>query len=209
VVNGILDMSKIDTGEFVIRPEPFAPAPVLKNCCELFALKASAAGLAIALDVPDDLPEINADQRALKQILINLLSNAIKFTDRGGRLKVSARLDRDDILVSVEDNGIGIAADDLKRLGDQFFQARNSYDRRHDGTGLGLSIVKGLVALHAGQVTVRSRPGEGTCFTVRLPLDCEKARAAIPPAKVVHHLVIEPPAAAPRPADAAAMKISA
>jgi len=203
VVNGILDMSKIDTGEFVIRPEPFAPGPVIENCCELFALKASEAGLEIACEVPADLPEINADKRALKQILINLLSNAIKFTDRGGRLKVGARVEGGNVLISVEDNGVGIGEEDLTRLGDQFFQARGSYDRRHDGTGLGLSIVKGLVALHAGQVTVRSRPGEGTCFTVCLPLDCEKARASIPASKIVHHLVIEPAPAA-KPATAAA-----
>jgi two-component system, cell cycle sensor histidine kinase DivJ len=200
VVNGILDMSKIDTGEFVIRPEPFAPGPVIKNCCELFALKATDAGLEIVLDVPDTLPEINADKRALKQILINLLSNGIKFTDRGGRLKVGARIDNGDILIAIEDNGVGIGEEDLTRLGDQFFQARGSYDRRHDGTGLGLSIVKGLVALHAGHVAVRSRPGEGTCFTVRLPIDCEKARANISPSKIIHHLVIEPASAiAPAP----------
>jgi len=194
-VNGILDMSKIDTGEFVISPEPFAPAPVIRNCCALFALKAADAGLEIKLELADNLPEINADQRALKQILINLLSNGIKFTDRGGRLIVSAKVEAGDILVAVEDNGVGIGAEDLTRLGDQFFQARGSYDRRHDGTGLGLSIVKGLVALHAGQVLVRSTPGKGTCFTVRLPLDCEKARAATPANKIVHHLVIEPPPA--------------
>ena len=195
VVNGILDMSKIDTGEFVISPEPFAPAPVIRNCCALFALKAADAGLEIKLELADNLPEINADQRALKQILINLLSNGIKFTDRGGRLIVSAKVEAGDILVAVEDNGVGIGAEDLTRLGDQFFQARGSYDRRHDGTGLGLSIVKGLVALHAGQVLVRSTPGKGTCFTVRLPLDCEKARSATPANKIVHHLVIEPPPA--------------
>jgi two-component system, cell cycle sensor histidine kinase DivJ len=212
VVNGILDMSKIDTGEFVIRPEPFAPGPVIKNCCALFALKASDAGLEIKLELPDELPEINADQRALKQIMINLLSNAIKFTDRGGRLTVAARVESAHVLISVEDNGVGIGAEDLTRLGDQFFQARGSYDRRHDGTGLGLSIVKGLVALHAGQILVRSRPGDGTCFTVRLPLDCEKARASIPASKIVHHLVIEPtPAPAPVQArdPAPAVKISA
>jgi cell cycle sensor histidine kinase DivJ len=192
VVNGILDMSKIDTGEFVIRPEPFAPGPVIRNCCALFALKVSDAGLDLVLDLPEDLPEINADQRALKQILINLLSNGIKFTDRGGRLTVVAKVEGNHVLISVEDNGVGIGEEDLTRLGDQFFQARGSYDRRHDGTGLGLSIVKGLVALHAGQVLVRSRSGEGTCFTVRLPLDCEKARASIPASKIVHHLVIEP-----------------
>jgi cell cycle sensor histidine kinase DivJ len=214
VVNGILDMSKIDTGEFVIRPEPFAPGPVIKNCCDLFALKASEAGLEIKLDLAAELPEINADQRALKQILINLLSNSIKFTDRGGRLVVAAKVESGHVLISVDDNGVGIGEEDLTRLGDQFFQARGSYDRRHDGTGLGLSIVKGLVALHTGQVLVRSRPGHGTCFTVRLPLDCEKARASTPAHKIVHQLVIEPtpapaPASTPAYEPALAVKISA
>jgi cell cycle sensor histidine kinase DivJ len=217
VVNGILDMSKIDTGEFVIRPEPFAPVPVIRNCCELLALKVADAGLEVVSDLPDDLPEINADKRALKQILINLLSNAIKFTDRGGRLGITACVEDGDVLISVEDNGIGISEEDLARLGDQFFQARGSYDRRHDGTGLGLSIVKGLVALHGGQVLVRSRPGIGTRVTVRLPVDCEKARAAAnaSQAKVVHHLVVEPTPVEPTRAEPvvseleSAVKISA
>ena len=78
----------------------------------------------------------------------------------------------------VEDTGVGIGEDDLPRFGEAFFQARASYDRRHDGTGLGLSIVKGLVQLHGGSTEIRSRLGKGTCVTVRLPLDCEDKRAA-------------------------------
>jgi cell cycle sensor histidine kinase DivJ len=191
VVNGILDMSKIDTGEFVIRPEPFAPAFVIANCRELLALKASEAGVDVICDIPAELPELIADKRALRQILLNLLTNAIKFTDRGGRVLVSARPEGTQIVISVEDNGIGIGADDLKHLGDPFFQARGSYDRRHDGTGLGLSIVKGLVSLHGGQLVVRSRKGEGTCVSVRLPVDCEQPRSAAP-GKVVHHFSGEP-----------------
>jgi cell cycle sensor histidine kinase DivJ len=109
----------------------------------------------------------------VKQILLNLLSNAVKFTDRGGRVTVSARAEGAHIVLTVEDTGVGIDAVDLARLGDPFFQARGSYARPYDGTGLGLSIVKGLVALHAGTLDIRSRIGEGTCMTVRLPVDCE------------------------------------
>src|SRR5262249_57255301 len=80
--------------------------------------------------------------------------------------------------ITVADIGIGMGEEDLPRIGRPFFQARASYDRRHDGTGLGLSIVKGLVALHGGEVAIRSRVGEGTAITVRLPLDCETTRPA-------------------------------
>jgi cell cycle sensor histidine kinase DivJ len=175
VVNGILDMTRLDTGDFEIRPEPFRLAGVIGGCY-LLALKAREAGLDLVVDVPPEPAEIVADKRALKQILINLLSNAIKFTDRGGRIKVSAAAEGTMIAIIVEDNGIGIGEEDLPRVGRPFFQARASYDRRHDGTGLGLSIVKGLVELHGGDIAIRSRVGEGTRVTVRLPLDCEKAR---------------------------------
>ena len=81
-------------------------------------------------------------------------------------------------MITVEDTGVGISADDLPRVGRPFFQARGAYDRRHDGTGLGLSIVQGLVALHGGEVNIASRLGEGTRVSVRLPLDCEAVRPA-------------------------------
>jgi len=174
VVNDILDMSRLETGEFEINSEPFKLAAVMVSCYELLALKAQLAGITLTCNAPAALPDIVADKRAVKQILINLMSNAIKFTDRGGRVTVGADIDGAHILLTVEDNGIGIASDDLARIGDPFYQARGSYARRHDGSGLGLSIVKGLVKLHGGELDIRSRPGEGTRIVVRLPLDCER-----------------------------------
>ena len=94
-----------------------------------------------------------ADKRALNQILINLLSNAIRFTDRGGKVTISARSEAAAIAFMVEDNGVGISDEDLVRVGEPYFQAGTSYDRRHGGTGLGLSIVKGLVRLHGGELS--------------------------------------------------------
>jgi two-component system, cell cycle sensor histidine kinase DivJ len=184
VVNGILDMSKIDSGNFEITPEPFRPAQVIVNCCDLLALKAREAGLDLVIRLPADLPDIVADKRALNQILINLLSNAVKFSERGGKITVGARAEGSAILITVEDTGVGISEDDLPRLGDPFFQARASYDRRHDGTGLGLSIVKGLVALHGGDVDIDSRLGKGTRVTIRLPIDCEHSRSPARPARL-------------------------
>ena len=175
VVNGILDMSKIETGNFEITPEPFAPAPVIRSCCDLLTLKARDAGVELLPRIATDMPEIVADKRALKQIMLNLISNAIKFTDRGGHVVVEAAVDSAIIVMRVVDNGVGISEDDLPRLGDPFFQARGSYARPYDGTGLGLSIVKGLIALHQGRLEIQSRVAEGTCVTVRLPIDCETA----------------------------------
>jgi cell cycle sensor histidine kinase DivJ len=173
VVNGILDMSKMETGDFEITPEPFAPVKVISNCCDILALRAREAGLDLVIRNAEDLPDIVADKRAFKQIMLNLLSNAIKFTDRGGNIVIASRREGDRLVVSVEDNGVGISAADLPRIGNPFFQARSTYDRRHDGTGLGLSIVKGLVSLHGGDMQVRSELGKGTAISIQLPLDCE------------------------------------
>lgn len=185
IVNGILDVSKIETGNFEITPEPFAPAPVVAGCCDLMALKASQAGIAMERRIDGDMPEILGDKRAVRQILLNLLSNAIKFTEQGGRVVVSTRREGACAVLEVEDTGIGIDAADLPRLGDPFFQAKASYDRRHEGTGLGLSIVKGLVQLHGGELDIRSRLGMGTRVRVRLPVEgagaAEPARATSQP----------------------------
>ncbi|HXW42345.1 MAG TPA: PAS domain-containing sensor histidine kinase, partial [Xanthobacteraceae bacterium] len=182
VVNGILDMSKIETDNFEIMPEPFAPAQVVAACCRLLELPAREAGVQLHRLVADELPEMIADKRAVNQILLNLLSNAVRFTERGGTVAISARAEAAHITFAVEDNGVGISDADLARIGEPYFQAGGSYDRRQGGTGLGLSIVKGLVRLHGGELTIRSRVGEGTRVSVRLPLDCERARSAIKPA---------------------------
>jgi cell cycle sensor histidine kinase DivJ len=185
VVNGILDVSKMETGNFEITPQPFAPAPEIESCTDLLALKAQEAGVELSMRVGPDLPEVTADRRAFNQILINLISNAVKFTPHGGRVTVSALRDGPKLAVTVEDTGIGISDTDLSRLGEAFFQARVSYDRNHDGSGLGLSIVKGLVHLHGGEVDIQSRLGEGTRVTVRLPLECEGGRSESDPVKLV------------------------
>jgi cell cycle sensor histidine kinase DivJ len=196
VVNVILDMSKMESGNFEITPEPFAPAPAIRSCCDILVLKAQEAGVELKTRIAADLPEIVADRRAVNQILINLISNAIKFTPHGGRVSVSAICDGPKLVVMVEDTGVGIGEADLPRLGEAFFQARAAYDRRHDGTGLGLSIVKGLVRLHGGDMDIRSRLGAGTQVTVRLPVNCEGIRPAVEPIKLVTERVRDFAAAA-------------
>ncbi|MHC4041672.1 PAS domain-containing sensor histidine kinase [Bradyrhizobium sp. 23AC] len=170
VVNGILDMSKMESGNFEIASEPFAPRASLLHCCNLLALKARENGIDLITDAPQDLPVMTGDPRAFKQIVLNLVANAIKFTERGGQVSVTASVSGSQLTLRISDTGVGIAPDDLKRIGAPFFQAGKTYQRRHEGTGLGLSIVKSLVALHLGELTVQSRLGEGTAVTVRLPL---------------------------------------
>ena len=195
IVNGILDMSKIDAGSFEITREPFAPAKVIAGSCELMALKASQAGIAMEQRIADGFPDIVADKRAVHQIMPNLLSNAIKFTERGGRIAVKVTREGNWAVLEVQDTGVGIAAADLPRIGDAFFQAKASYDRHHEGTGLGLSIVKGLVDLHGGDLDIRSRLGKGTRVIVRLPINGERGRTPEPARSIA-------PAANPEPVSA-------
>jgi cell cycle sensor histidine kinase DivJ len=171
VVNGILDISKMETGNFEISPEPFAPRAALLHCCNLLALKARDNGVDLITRAAEDLPVMNGDPRAFKQIALNLVANAIKFTERGGSVTVSAAVEESRLMLCVTDTGVGIDAEDLARIGDPFFQAGKTYQRKHEGTGLGLSIVKGLVGLHNGEMNVQSTIGEGTTVTVTLPLD--------------------------------------
>ena len=133
-------------------------------------MKARENGVDLVTRAPDDLPIMNGDPRAFKQIMLNIVANAIKFTERGGTVTVSAAVEGQRLLLRVTDTGVGIAADDLDRVGDPFFQAGTTYQRRHEGTGLGLSIVKGLVALHNGEIGLQSKVNEGTTVTVALPL---------------------------------------
>jgi cell cycle sensor histidine kinase DivJ len=123
------------------------------------------------MDVAPGIPELPADKRACKQMLINVISNAIKFTDPGGWVRVSARRVEGTVEFSVADNGIGIAEADLPKLGNPFVQANNSYDRSYEGAGLGLSVVKGLARLHGGYLELTSKLGEGTIATIVLPLE--------------------------------------
>ena len=190
VVNALLDISKIESGNFDFTPTRFDMAALARSSVELIRLKAESREITLDLDIPTDLPGIVADQRACRQILINLLSNAVKFTPDGGRVSLGLRADARHMRLTISDTGIGVGVQDLAQLGNPFFQAGGArhgenYDRTHEGTGLGLSVVRGLVGLHDGSLAIESGENAGTLVSVALPLDCgeearEQARAPIP-----------------------------
>ena len=173
LINDILDMSKIEAGKFTLRFEPVSVEEIAEDALRLVRNRAEAAGLSIGVDF-GDLPDVEADYRAVKQVLLNLLSNAVKFTPRGGRVVVRAEL-RDDPLgqrvkVSVQDTGIGISADDLERLARPFEQVESQHSKTTQGTGLGLALTKTLVEMHGGLLGLKSAPGQGTTASFALPV---------------------------------------
>lgn len=174
VVNTVLDASKLQAGAVQVEAETVAFAPLLEETLDIMRLKAEKSGVTLLAHMGDEPIELVADKRAIRQILLNLLSNAVKFSPHGGDVVVKARCDGTDFILAVEDSGVGIAARDLARLGEPFFQAHGGTARAFEGTGLGLSVVRGLVELHGGALAIDSEPGKGTRVTVRINRDIRR-----------------------------------
>ncbi len=179
LVRDLLDISKIEAGKLTICTEPFSVRDVVRSAVETLHPAARSKSIAIDVNLAEELDEMVGDQRALKQMLMNLLSNACKFTPAGGRIELTAAPVGDHAVLAVRDTGIGIPADHVKRLGEPFYQVDSSYARQLEGAGLGLAIVRGLVGLHNGRLEIESQPGEGSCFTLILPLDAEATNAGV------------------------------
>ena len=177
IINDILDFSKIESGHFELESTPFAPRALASEVTQLLLGRASAKGVLLSSEVDPATPSVLlGDPLRLRQILINLTGNAVKFTDRGEvRVRVWSEPGADDeqvhLLLEVSDTGIGISAPALSRVFEPFSQADNSTTRRYGGTGLGLSITRQLVQAMGGEINVRSTPGLGSIFTVRLPFE--------------------------------------
>lgn len=178
VVTSILDVSRIESGVYATEPEPFRFVEAVDMCQSMMRLQAQAKNIDLRTQIAPDAGDINADRRAVQQMLINLVSNAIKFTPDGGDVVVGAKRIGSRLHFWVRDTGIGIAEEDFANLGKPFMQIQNDYTRRFEGTGLGLSLVKGLVALHEGTMSIESMPGEGTTVTISLPVSGPKGRPA-------------------------------
>jgi two-component system cell cycle sensor histidine kinase PleC len=182
LINDVLDMSKIEAGKMSLRFEPLSLDEVSEDAVRLVRNRAEAAGLVLECHFGPELPEVEADYRAVKQILLNLLSNAVKFTPRGGRITVSAERQEsllgERVRVSVHDTGIGIAPADLERLAQPFEQIETQHAKTQQGTGLGLALTKSLVEMHGGLLDLRSAPGRGTTASFSLPV--QQSALALP-----------------------------
>jgi PAS domain S-box-containing protein len=169
LINDILDLSRVEAGRLELNAEPLVLATVADAALRIVRDRASERGVRLVAEIPEDLPEVHADPKRIKQMLVNLLVNAVKFSDRGGRVTLAAQLDAEGLAIRVADQGIGIPESDLERVFKPFQQADSGFDRNHDGVGLGLSLVRHFAELHGGTVHLASREGEGTEVTIHLP----------------------------------------
>ena len=169
LINDVLDVSKIDADRYVLAREAFDAREAATAALRILRQQADDAGVQLRGVLPPAPLEVDADRRALKQIVLNLCSNALKFTPVGGSVTVSFAAVDEALEIAVTDTGVGVAPEDLARLGRPYEQAGDAADRVR-GTGLGLALVKALARLHGGDMAIESRLGEGTAVTVRMPV---------------------------------------
>ena len=169
LINDVLDVSRIAAARYDLTIERFDVREVVSAALALVRVQADDKGVDLAAVLPPDAMTVAADRRALKQIILNLLSNAVKFTPAGGAVTVSVEALGAELELTVADTGVGVAPEDMARLGRPFEQAGGA-DQRAQGTGLGLSLVRSLAELHHGAMSIDSTPGEGTAVIVRLPV---------------------------------------
>jgi PAS domain S-box-containing protein len=195
IINDILDFSKIDAGQLVLEQLAFAPGELLSDVVDLFGPSAEEKGLVLEMvNLPAVPPAVVADPSRLRQVLSNLLANAVKFT-KHGRIVVTQDYRDGALELVVRDTGVGISGDALARLFRPFTQADSSMSRRYGGTGLGLAISDRLVRLMGGSISARSAEGEGSEFTVVLPVSLASAES-LPPRVEARASRVSPQAAA-------------
>jgi two-component system, NtrC family, sensor histidine kinase KinB len=167
VVNNLLDLTRLEQGREYLDLQPISPAEFLRSSAESIKHRAEDKGISVVVDVPDNLPMLNVDAQRLGHALGNLLDNALTYTDRGGRIMLSATLSDNEIVLTVSDTGIGISPEHLPHIFDRFSRIPNQ--SRGTGTGLGLAIVREIVTAHGGTATCQSQLGKGSVFSIYLP----------------------------------------
>jgi len=170
LINDILDLSKIEAGRLDLVEERAVVGEVVDASVRIIRERAQAAELKLVCDIPEDLPNLFVDERAIKQILLNLLSNAVKFTEAGGTVTIAARLtEAGEIAFSVTDTGVGMTPAEIKKALSPFGQVDSSLARKHEGTGLGLPLARSMTEVHDGTFVIESEQGKGTTATVTMP----------------------------------------
>lgn len=168
ILDDLLDLNRIESGKAHLKPQPVAPAVLVRDGVEPFLAEARDRGVSLITTVSDDLPEVLADQTGIRHVFANLISNAIRFTLPGGIVTAGAAPDKEVIRFFVEDTGAGIAPEHMEHLFEQFYRVPGQEVR--SGIGLGLAIVKELVEAHGGTVSAKSHPGKGSVFSFTLPV---------------------------------------
>ena len=171
LIDQLLDLSKIESGKLDVNLEAVHLKEVIEEVIYITEQIVIHKGIIVKTYIPDDLIAIQADRSKVKQILLNLLTNAVKYTEReNAEIAIRVIQKPSQVSVSIEDQGIGISAEDQKVIFDPFRQADSALSKKYGGTGLGLSIVKEFVRLHGGEIWVESEPGKGSRFTFTLPI---------------------------------------
>jgi CheY-like chemotaxis protein len=176
LINDLLDVSRLEAGRIELMPRPTDVALIVEQAATVVAVAAHARQIKITSEFPPDMPPASADAARLQQILVNLIGNAVKFSAPGGSVRVTGGRYREQVWIAVEDDGVGIAKEELARIWDPFYQVEAPLRRRHGGSGLGLAIVRRLVELHGGVVRADSEgENRGSRFSFTLPMAAEPA----------------------------------
>jgi signal transduction histidine kinase len=171
LINDILDLSKIEAGRMELELTEFDLANAIENALMLIRERAGRRSIALHTSIDNQLGQIQADERKVRQVVLNLLSNAIKFTPEGGRIDVHAAPKDESVEVSVTDTGVGIAPEDQEAVFEEFRQVGTA-EKKAEGTGLGLTLCRKFIELHGGRIWVRSQEGVGSTFTFTIPVRC-------------------------------------
>lgn len=178
LINDILDIARLDAGKVLLDRQPVDIAVLVHDCNQMLARRRRDADVTVKQEIPEDIPTVIGDELRLRQVLLNLISNALRYTKPGGNATIRAEQKGSDVLISVQDTGIGIPKEDHARIFEPFERSLSATKEAIEGIGLGLPIAKELVQHHGGSIELESEPGVGTTVTVRLPMDGPPAEPA-------------------------------
>jgi signal transduction histidine kinase len=168
LINDILDLSKVEAGRMDLEIGRFSLGESISSVATMVRGRASAHGIALSVAVAQDVGEVDADERKVKQVILNLLTNAVKFTPDGDRIALTADRMPNEVTIAISDTGLGIAPEDEQRVFEEFRQGRGGAVQ--EGTGLGLTLSRKFVELHGGKIWVKSEVGKGSTFSFTLPV---------------------------------------
>ena len=172
IVTDLLTLSRLDYGRMELRMTRFSLSALLHKVADAMKFTAEDSGHELTVDAPDSLPEITGDRERIEQVVVNILSNAVKYTPSGGHIRLAAcEGEKNTVRITVQDDGIGIPAEDVPRLFERFYRVDKARSRAAGGTGLGLAIAKEIVEKHGGHIELESEYGKGTTVHITLPTD--------------------------------------